>query len=92
MARIKYVINERRLAYEGAVKIHNDNAKLERMNQARQAEMAAQAAEQAAAAEEARALEEALQAEKEAKRVPSAKDVAVKSIFEAAPTPEVVKR
>ena len=26
MARIKYVLNERRLAYEGAVEIHQDNA------------------------------------------------------------------
>jgi large subunit ribosomal protein L47 len=25
MARIKYVINERRLAYEGALKIHGEN-------------------------------------------------------------------
>ena len=38
MARIKYVINERRLAYEGALKIHSEKmeqaAKEERENSA----------------------------------------------------------
>ena len=35
MARIKYVINERRLAYEGAIKIHAE--KLEQANKEKRA-------------------------------------------------------
>ncbi len=35
MARIKYVINERRLAYEGAIKIHAE--KLEQANDEKKA-------------------------------------------------------
>ena len=52
MARIKYVINERRLAYEGAVKIHEERRQELLEKQARIGAPSGELAESKAAGEE----------------------------------------
>lgn len=75
MARIKYVINERRVAYEGALEIHN-----------KQREKLLELKDAARAQEEARAAEEARKAEDARRRGPSTEDVAAQSLFETVPS------
>lgn len=75
MARIKYVINERRVAYEGALEIHN-----------KQREKLLDLKDAARAQEEARAAEEARKAEDARRRGPSTEDVAAQSLFETVPS------
>ncbi|KAH9854679.1 MRP-L47-domain-containing protein [Lenzites betulinus] len=74
MARIKYVINERRLAYEGALKIFNEQ---------RDEVLKQEDSERAAA--EAQAALAAQKVEKEQRRERSAADVAAESLFETVP-------
>lgn len=74
MARIKYVINERRVAYEGALKIFNE-----------QREQVLQAEDSERAAAEAKAAFEAKKVEKEQRRERGAADVAAESLFETVP-------
>ena len=80
MARIKYVINERRLAYEGAMKIYDEGR-----------EKLLEAEDSARAQEEARAAEEARKAENARRRGPSTEDVAAQALFETVPEPQVEK-
>ncbi|TFK84109.1 MRP-L47-domain-containing protein [Polyporus arcularius HHB13444] len=75
MARIKYVINERRLAYEGALKIHN-----EKREQLLKLEDSARAAEEAQAAEAARREEKAKRRQSD-----GVADVVAQSLFETVP-------
>ncbi|KAI0754970.1 mitochondrial 39-S ribosomal protein L47 (MRP-L47)-domain-containing protein [Daedaleopsis nitida] len=78
MARIKYVINERRLAYEGAMRMHNE-----------QRDMIMEQEDSVRAEEEARAIEEARKAEDKKenarRRGPTTEDVAAQSLFETIP-------
>ncbi|KAI0822291.1 mitochondrial 39-S ribosomal protein L47 (MRP-L47)-domain-containing protein [Trametes gibbosa] len=74
MARIKYVINERRVAYEGALKIFNEQ---------RDEVLKKEDSERVAA--EAQAALAAQKVEKEQRRERSAADVAAESLFETVP-------
>ncbi|KAJ8462424.1 hypothetical protein ONZ51_g10910 [Trametes cubensis] len=74
MARIKYVINERRLAYEGALKIHNE-----------QREQVLKQEDSERAAAEARAALEAEKEQKAGRRERGAADVAAEGLFETIP-------
>ena len=74
MARIKYVINERRLAYEGALKIHNEKR-----------EQLLQLDEEERAKEVAKAAEAARREEKAKRRQGGVENVASKSLFETIP-------
>ncbi|KAI0720491.1 MRP-L47-domain-containing protein [Cerioporus squamosus] len=74
MARIKYVINERRLAYEGALKIHNEKR-----------EQLLQLEDEARAVEEAQAAEAARREEKAKRRQSGVADVVAQSLFESVP-------
>ncbi|KAI0648054.1 mitochondrial 39-S ribosomal protein L47 (MRP-L47)-domain-containing protein [Trametes meyenii] len=74
MARIKYVINERRVAYEGALQIHNT-----------QREHVLQQEDSVRAAAEAQAALEAAKEEKAQRRERGAEDVAAESLFETVP-------
>ena len=74
MARIKYVINERRLAYEGALKIHNEKR-----------DQLLQLDEKERAKEVAKAAEAARREEKAKRRQGGVENVASKSLFETVP-------
>ncbi|KAI0372161.1 MRP-L47-domain-containing protein [Pilatotrama ljubarskyi] len=74
MARIKYVINERRIAYEGALKIYNE-----------QREQVLKQEDSIRAAAEAQAAREEEKKEKEQRRGRTAADVAAESLFETVP-------
>ena len=85
MARIKYVINERRLAYEGAVQILEDRrlaqvAEREAKRLAHKEYLAQKAAKREAAQKATESVEEASQKPGEAK----AEDLAVAGLFSAA--------
>lgn len=86
MARIKYVLNERRLAYEGAVQIL-ENQKLEQMAE-REAKRMAQKEYLAQKAAKRAAAQKALESEVETAAVKSevqAADLAVAGLFSDAP-------
>ncbi|KAI0335902.1 MRP-L47-domain-containing protein [Cubamyces sp. BRFM 1775] len=74
MARIKYVINERRIAYEGALKIHNE-----------QREKILKQEESERAAAEAQAAHEVEKEPKVKRREREAADVAAEGLFETVP-------
>ncbi|KAI0632125.1 MRP-L47-domain-containing protein [Trametes polyzona] len=74
MARIKYVINERRVAYEGALKIFNEER-----------EQVLKQEDSVRAAAEAEAALEAEKEQKEKRRERGAVDVAAQSLFETVP-------
>ncbi|KAH9891648.1 MRP-L47-domain-containing protein [Cubamyces lactineus] len=74
MARIKYVINERRVAYEGALKIHNE-----------QREQIFKQEDSQRAAAEAQAALEAEKEQKAHRRERGAADVAAEGLFETVP-------
>ncbi|KAL1950257.1 hypothetical protein VTO73DRAFT_5381 [Trametes versicolor] len=74
MARIKYVINERRVAYEGALEIFN-----------KEREVILQQEDSERAAAEAQAAIAARKVEKEQRRERGAADVAAESLFETVP-------
>ncbi|RPD62421.1 MRP-L47-domain-containing protein [Lentinus tigrinus ALCF2SS1-7] len=74
MARIKYVINERRLAYEGAMQIHNEKR-----------DELLQLADVERAMEEAKAAEAARKEEKAKRRQGGVEDVVSQSLFETVP-------
>lgn len=74
MARIKYVINERRVAYEGALEIFN-----------KEREVVLRQEDSQRAAAEAQAAIAARKVEKEQRRERGAADVAAESLFETVP-------
>ncbi|KAI9058360.1 MRP-L47-domain-containing protein [Trametes sanguinea] len=80
MARIKYVINERRLAYEGALKIHNE-----------QREEALSKEDSVRAAAEKQAELEAAKQKKVQRRERGTADVAAEGLFERITEAETIK-
>ena len=72
MARIKYVINERRLAYEGAMKIHKEQLQGSLQQAAKKAV-------------EVKAITSGRKQRKPKERVRDAGSIAAQSIFETVP-------